>query len=98
MFVAYMILEDAELLNRAIRAYYIATKKEGGAVDQPANDSGIFKKVGKRYVVLRNVRGVLAVYRIRNDGLLKRLKRWPADEETLRYSDYAKPTRKRSAA
>jgi hypothetical protein len=26
---------------------------------------------------LRNVRGIMAVYRVRNDGALKRLKRWP---------------------
>jgi hypothetical protein len=33
---------------------------------------------GKRYVVLRNTKGVLAVYRVRNDGILKGLRRWPA--------------------
>ena len=32
---------------------------------------------GKLYVVLSNVRGTLAVYRVRNDGVLKGLKRWP---------------------
>jgi len=32
-----------------------------------------------RYVVLRNVRGVMAVYRLRDDGVLTRLKRWPSE-------------------
>jgi hypothetical protein len=34
---------------------------------------------GLSYVVLRNARGLLAVYRVRNDGMLKGLKRWPAE-------------------
>jgi hypothetical protein len=29
------------------------------------------------YVVLENVNGVLAVYRVRNDGMLRRMRRWP---------------------
>jgi hypothetical protein len=34
---------------------------------------------GKAYVVLRASGGdVLAVYRVRIDGVLKRLRRWPA--------------------
>jgi hypothetical protein len=32
---------------------------------------------GKRYVLLANSSQVLGVYRIKNDGLLRRLKRWP---------------------
>jgi hypothetical protein len=32
-------------------------------------------------VVLRNTRGVLKVYRVRNDGILKGLKRWPKEVE-----------------
>jgi hypothetical protein len=35
----------------------------------------------KSYVALRNVNGMLAVYRVRNNGALKRLKRWPAELE-----------------
>jgi len=35
---------------------------------------------GRRYVVLRDASiDVCAVYRVRNDGKLKRLKRWPAE-------------------
>ena len=46
--------------------------------DHPSEGaSGPAKHKGKKYVVLRNTRGVLAVYRVRNDRMLKRLKRWP---------------------
>ncbi|MBK9685548.1 MAG: hypothetical protein IPQ21_11585 [Betaproteobacteria bacterium] len=35
---------------------------------------------GRRYVVLRDGSiDICAVYRVRNDGRLKRLKRWPAE-------------------
>jgi len=33
----------------------------------------------KHYVVLNNVKGVLAVYRIKNDGMLRR---WPPEVES----------------
>jgi hypothetical protein len=32
---------------------------------------------GKDYVVLRNIRGVVKVYRVRSDGALKGLRRYP---------------------
>jgi hypothetical protein len=34
---------------------------------------------GKLYVVLRNAHRVLAVYWVRTDGVLKRLRRWPGE-------------------
>jgi hypothetical protein len=35
---------------------------------------------GRRYVVLRDGGiDICAVYRVRNDGRLRRLKRWPAE-------------------
>jgi len=37
----------------------------------------IARHEGRSYVVLANVRGTLAVYRVRTDGVLKGLKRWP---------------------
>ena len=46
---------------------------------KPSNSSGVEEIDGRSYVVLRNVRGVLAVYRERTDGVLKRLKRWPKE-------------------
>ncbi len=41
---------------------------------------------GKHYVVLnlKNVNGILAVYRVRNTGVLKGLKRWPQEIETMK--------------
>jgi hypothetical protein len=48
-------------------------------VDQPSSSSSGAEKVyGKHYIVLRNARGVLAVYRVGNDDTLHRLRRWPA--------------------
>jgi hypothetical protein len=67
-------MDDEDLTRRAFAAYFRA-----GGYDQPAGDSGVVEVGGKLYVELHNIRGVLAVYRVRNDGMLKRLKRWPAE-------------------
>lgn len=67
-----------EIMARAFRAYYMMAKREPGAItDHPSNDSDVQKVNSKEYAVLRNCNGILAVYRVRNDGMLKRLKRWP---------------------
>jgi len=69
-----------ETLSRAYSAYFKTIKREGALAIQPSeSDSGQEQHGGKSYVVLRNINRVLAVYRVRNDGMLKRLKRWPAD-------------------
>jgi hypothetical protein len=72
---------DGQLLSRAIAAHYQACAREGVAADQPAADSsGVEDLDGKQYVVLRNSRGVLRVYRVRKyDGVLKGLRRWPKE-------------------
>lgn len=58
---------------RALAAYFRA----GGEVNQPIQ-AGVVEHEGKQYVVLHsNFDGVLAVYRIRTHGQLKRLVRWP---------------------
>jgi hypothetical protein len=67
-----------ELTSRAMAAYF---RSEGAAADQPADVHGLMEWDGKSYVVLRNVRGILAVYRVRTSGALKRLRRWPAGIE-----------------
>jgi hypothetical protein len=64
---------DDRLVSRAFAAYFRA-----GGIDQPANYSGVVIHDGKRYVILVNANTILAVYRVRNDGMLKRLRRWPA--------------------
>ena len=73
-------ISDEELVTRAMGALFVAQRRAWEIPDQPSSQlSGIEKYEGKEYVVLRNVRGVLAVYRLRNDGLLKRLRRWPTE-------------------
>ena len=69
---------DHELVARAMRAYLIASKKEGcDSPAQPSDSSAVTEFAGKRYVVLNNVNGILAVYGLKNDGVLNRLGRWP---------------------
>ena len=75
-----MTASDEQLTRRAFAAYFRSAAREGvPSPDQPANYSGVEEHGGKQYVVLRNVNGVLAVYRVRNDGILKGLKRWPEE-------------------
>jgi len=63
---------DDDFVDRAKTAY----KQDGGAAE-PAHYSHINEFDGKRVVVLRNKRGVLAVYED-VQGLVTRLARWPA--------------------
>lgn len=75
--------DNDPLISRAFAAYFRSAAREGiPSPDMPANDSHLCELGGKRYVVLHNVNGVLAVYRVRNDGVLKGLKRWPKELET----------------
>jgi len=69
-------IDEDEMLKRAITAY-----RKTGANQQPANTSGVCQHGRKYYVVLKNVRGPLAVYQIKDDGSLKRLESWPKDIE-----------------
>lgn len=73
--------EDRIIMNRTLSAYFGSLRITGSIVDQPANTSGIRECKGKRYAVLENIKSILAVYRIKNDGYLKRLKRWPSELE-----------------
>lgn len=65
------------VVQRAFAAWFRFCKSVGGIPTQPANTSGIREYEGKEYVVLENINGILAVYRIKNDGFLRCLKRWP---------------------
>jgi hypothetical protein len=79
-------------VSRAFAAYfkYCDRIRYGGQsrsepapwVDQPSSGSGVVEHKGKEYVVLENCNGVLAVYRIRNNGYLKQLRRWPTEVVT----------------
>jgi hypothetical protein len=65
-----------ELYRRALIAYFRYSAEP--SPDQPAEScSGVEVHDGSQYVVLRNGHRLLSVYRVRNDGQLKRLKRWP---------------------
>jgi hypothetical protein len=67
-----------DLTRRAVVAYY----RTGG--EQPRDDlSGPVEHAGRTYVVLRSGYQVLAVYRLKTTGMLKRLKRWPAVIENM---------------
>jgi hypothetical protein len=68
-----------EVMARAYRAYFATVKREGlPSPDQPeVSSSGLQIEGGRQYVVLRNINRILAVYRVRRDGMLKRLRRWP---------------------
>jgi hypothetical protein len=68
--------DDKDLLRRAYAAYFRGL--DGSFRDQPSSSSsGVEVHNGKYYVVLRNIRGVLKVYRLRTDGALKGLHRYP---------------------
>jgi hypothetical protein len=82
----YKHLGDASepLVRRAFAAYY-RSEPAGGSLPEPARTSFLCELDGKQYVVLENMNGILAVYRVRTyDGILKRLRRWPADLEAGR--------------
>jgi hypothetical protein len=64
--------EKKGLVPRAIEAYL-----RTGGPDQPGRDSQEREFEGRQYVVLRNARGLLAVYRLEGDGGLRRLGEWP---------------------
>lgn len=71
------MIGDHDLRRRALAAYF-----RGGDTEQPEGHPRVITRGGLRYVVLSNVNGVLAVYRVRtHDGILRRMKRWPAAVE-----------------
>lgn len=69
-----VIADGDELTRRAFAAYFRA-----GGTERPERSSGVVERDGKLYVVLSGSRGILAVYRVRNDGMLRRMRRWPSD-------------------
>jgi hypothetical protein len=70
---------DAQLEARALAAYFRSAAREGITADQPAGGADVVEHDGLLYVVLGNARGTLAVYRVHNDGMLRRMKRWPRE-------------------
>ena len=75
---------NEELGRRALSAYfrYPASDATTPVPQQPSEAVSGFETVGNRhYAVLRNSYRLLAVFRVRPDGTLKRLRRWPAELE-----------------
>jgi hypothetical protein len=68
-----LLFNEADLTRRAYAAYFRA----GGDINPDSGRSGVRVHNDKLYVVLANVNGVLAVYRVRNNFVLKGLRRWP---------------------
>jgi hypothetical protein len=64
---------NTDPLTRAYAAY-----SRSGSVDLPSSGSDAIVFGGKTYVVLRNVHGILAVYRLLKCGQLRRLRCYPA--------------------
>jgi hypothetical protein len=74
------VLRQDEYYRRALAAYF----RTGGR-DQPATGlSDEYEVNGREYVRLANVQGILAVYRVKPEGFLRRLKRWPKELEADR--------------
>lgn len=71
-----------DFVTRATKAYFRKVAGSSQYAMQPSNESSVETVGCRRYVVLRNVNGTLAVYRIRKcDQVLKGLKRWPKQFE-----------------
>lgn len=67
-----------DLITRAFAAYFRNLTNDGVMPNQPSSTaSGVVEHDGRKYVVLRNTDALLAVYRVKTDGFLKRLDRWP---------------------
>jgi len=70
-----MEYDETDLIYRAISAHLRV-----GHRDQPSDsDSTVEEIEGRVYVVLRNVGGILNVYRLTSQGKLRALRRWPAE-------------------
>jgi hypothetical protein len=68
-----------DVVRRALRAYW--RRPNGLNQDILANYSGVESVGDRSYVVLKNVNGVLAVYRIRPSGRLAEMLDWPSELE-----------------
>ena len=83
------IIVDEDLLSRAMAAWFKRAMGPGEVYQQPGYFSSYACRdsAGKTYVVLANNYDVLAVYRLRNQGTLRRLRRWPKAVEAVAHAD-----------
>jgi hypothetical protein len=69
---------DDDYVTRAYADWFRECHRVHGVLTQPSSaSSGVETHNGRDYVVLRNCNGILKVYRVRLDGSLKGLLRWP---------------------
>lgn len=69
-------MSSDDLIRRAYAAIYRSR------ADLPGVMIGrVAEARDRRYVVISGGGAILAVYRVRNDGMLKALKRWPRELE-----------------
>jgi hypothetical protein len=59
--------------NDLIRRAYLAFGRRGPAWDCPDGDATVEQRRGISHVIVRNVRMVVAVYRVETDGTLRAL-------------------------
>jgi hypothetical protein len=73
--------DEQELTDRAVRAYATRARREGLTYHQPSNVSGVCEYDGQDFVLLENISGPIAVYRVKGDGHLEfvREEHWPAE-------------------
>ncbi len=72
----FLRMVNSDIVRRAKAAWFRA-----GEETTPSQHSGVVKQNGLTYVVLRNGNHLLAVYRVKNDGILRRMRRPPATVE-----------------
>ena len=68
-----------DLTRRALAAYFDRSGTGSGWPEPgwPTRSSGPQEHDGRQHIVIKDGQEILAVYRLRNDGQLKRLRRWP---------------------
>jgi len=72
--------DNERVIDRAFAAWFRAGKRAGAtSPDIPANDSYLCELAGRRYVILQNINGIMAVYRVKTNGILREMRRWPRE-------------------
>ena len=73
--------DEEELISRATRAYCTRQRRSGESYDQPsASSSHAEEHDGRVFIVLESIKGILAVYRLKDDGHIEYVQEeyWPA--------------------
>lgn len=72
-----------DLMCRAFSAFRTATLKAGATVQQPGSSDYLQEVDGRRYAVLANAKGILAVYAVSANDRLRRIETWPKVLEAI---------------